>query len=76
MTTIDYRKDPSVVEGKPSLRELDELIAKPLDSKPDKKYYMALAVTLSMLGAGVIGLAFSFYYGTGMWGNNNPVGWG
>lgn len=75
MTTIDYRKDPSVVEGKPSLRELDEIIAKPLDSKPDKKFYMALSITLSMLGAGAIGLAFTFYYGIGLWGNNNPVGW-
>ncbi|MAT58318.1 MAG: hydrogenase [Ignavibacteriae bacterium] len=37
---------------------------------------MALAVTISMLGIGVIGLALSFYYGTGLWGNNNPVGWG
>lgn len=76
MTTIDYRKDPSVVEGKPSLRELDDIIAKPLDSKPDKKYYMALSITLTMLGIGAIGLALSFYYGTGLWGNNNPVGWG
>jgi len=76
VTTIDYRKDPSVVEGKPSLRELDDIIAKPLDSKPDKKYYMALSITLTMLGIGAIGLALSFYYGTGLWGNNNPVGWG
>ncbi|MBU2493000.1 MAG: polysulfide reductase NrfD [Bacteroidetes bacterium] len=76
MTTTDYRHEPSVVEGRPSLRELDEIIAKPLESKPDKKYFLALAVTLSMLGIGVIGLAFSFYYGTGLWGNNNPVGWG
>ncbi|RJP57863.1 MAG: hydrogenase [Ignavibacteriales bacterium] len=43
---------------------------------PDKKYYIALAVTISMLMIGVIGLGLSFYYGTGLWGNNNPVGWG
>ncbi len=37
---------------------------------------MALAVTLSMLTIGAIGLAVSLFEGTGMWGNNNPVGWG
>ena len=75
-TTIDYSKELSVVEGKPPLRSIDDVIIKPLDTKPDKKYYIALAVTLSMLGIGIVGLALSFYYGTGMWGNNNPVGWG
>jgi molybdopterin-containing oxidoreductase family membrane subunit len=75
-STIDYSQELSVVEGKPPLRSIDDAIIKPLDSKPDKKYYMALAVTISMLGIGVIGLALSFYYGTGLWGNNNPVGWG
>ena len=76
MTTIDYRKEPSVVEGRPPLRELDDIIAKPLESKPDKKYYIALAITLSMLGVGAVALGLSFYLGTGLWGNNNPVGWG
>ena len=75
-TTIDYSKELSVVEGKPPLRSIDDVIIKPLDTKPDKKYYIALAVTLSMLGIGIVGLALSFYYGTGMWGNNRPVGWG
>ncbi len=73
---LDYSKDVSVIEGKPSLRSIDDLISKPLDTKPDKKYYIALAVTLSMLMIGAVGLLASLYYGTGLWGNNNPVGWG
>ncbi len=72
----NYSKEYSVIEGKHSLRSIDDLISKPLDTKPDKKYYIALAVTLTMMGIGGIALAFSFYYGTGLWGNNNPVGWG
>lgn len=75
MSVVDYTQEISVVEGKPALRELDELIAKPLDTKPDKKFYIALSITLSMLGLFVIGLGLSFWYGVGMWGNNNPVGW-
>ncbi|MCF8240797.1 MAG: polysulfide reductase NrfD [Melioribacteraceae bacterium] len=76
MSGLDYTQEISVVEGQPSLREIEDLISKPLDSKPDKKYYIALAITMTMLGIGVIALGLSFYYGTGLWGNNNPVGWG
>ena len=71
-----YSEDFSVIEGKPSLRSIDDIISNPLDTKPDKKYYIALAVTLSMMGIGGFALALSLYYGTGLWGNNNPVGWG
>lgn len=74
--SLKYLEDVSVIEGKPSLRSIDDVISKPLDTKPDKKYYIALAITLSMMGIGGIALVFSIYYGTGMWGNNNPVGWG
>lgn len=76
MSVVDYREEVQVIEGRPPLRSLDDLIAKPLDSKPDKKFFIALSVTLSMLGLLVVGLFLTFYYGIGMWGNNNPVGWG
>lgn len=76
MSSIDYTQERSVVEGKPALRSLDEIISKPLDTKPDKKFYIALMVTLTMLTIGAIGIAASLYWGTGLWGNNNPVGWG
>lgn len=72
---IDYTRELSVIEGKPSLRELDDLISKPLESKPNKKFYIALSISLSMMGLLVIGLGLTFYYGIGMWGNNVPVGW-
>ena len=74
--TLNYSEDISVIEGKPSLRSIDDVISEPLDTKPDKKYYIALAVTLSMMGIGGVALLLTFYYGTGLWGNNNPVGWG
>ncbi len=76
MSAVDYTQELSVIEGRPALRSLDDLISKPLEAKPDKKFYAALSVTLTMLGIGVVCLAVSFYYGVGMWGNNNPVGWG
>jgi len=76
VSIVDYTQEISVVEGKPPLRDIDEAISKPLESKPDKKFYIAISVTLTMLMIGAISLGLSFYYGTGLWGNNNPVGWG
>lgn len=76
MSNVDYTHELSVIEGRPPLRKIDEDIIRPLETRPDRKYYMALAVTLSMLTIGAIGLAVSLFEGTGMWGNNNPVGWG
>jgi len=76
VSSIDYTQELPVIEGRPTLKEINELIAKPLDQKPDKKFYIALSITLTMLLAGAIALGFTFYYGVGLWGNNNPVGWG
>ncbi|MCX7735154.1 MAG: polysulfide reductase NrfD [Candidatus Kapabacteria bacterium] len=73
--SVDYTREISVIEGSPSFAAVNELIARPLDEKPDKKYYFALAITLSMLGIGAICLGATFWFGTGVWGLNNPVGW-
>ncbi len=75
MSTVDYTRELSVLEGKPPLRELDDLISKPLETKPNRKFFIALSITLSMTALLVIGLGLTFYYGIGMWGNNIPVGW-
>ncbi|MFP4370356.1 MAG: NrfD/PsrC family molybdoenzyme membrane anchor subunit [Candidatus Kapaibacterium sp.] len=71
----EYIEAP-VVEGKPTLKSLDDAISRPLEEKPDIKFYIGLGITLTMLMIGAVALALSFYYGTGLWGNNNPVGWG
>ncbi|KAB2907266.1 MAG: hydrogenase [Ignavibacteriaceae bacterium] len=46
-----------------------------MSEKPNRKYYIALAVTLTLFLIGAISLGYTFYYGIGMWGNNQPVGW-
>ena len=73
---VDYTIEPQLVEGNPALREIDEVISAPLNTMPTKGYYIGLSITLTMLLMGAIGVGLSFYYGVGMWGNNNPVGWG
>lgn len=72
---IDYTVEPEVVEGQPSHSSVNDAIAKPLETKPSIKYYIALGISSSLLLTGAICLGFSFYYGIGLWGNNQPVGW-
>lgn len=74
--STDYTHEPVLVEGKPTFKDIDKSIGKPLETAPDKKFFIAISITGSMFLFGVISLAISFYYGTGMWGNNNPVAWG
>jgi molybdopterin-containing oxidoreductase family membrane subunit len=73
--SVDYTIEPPVVHGRLSLAQIEELVAKPLDTKPDKKFYIALAISGTFLMIGGILLLITFYYGVGLWGNNQPVGW-
>ncbi len=73
--STDYSVEAPAIAGRLSLAEIEELIAKPLDSKPDKKFFIALTISGSLLLIGAVCLAFSFYYGVGLWGNNQPVSW-
>ena len=72
---VDYSTEAPVVHGRLSLAEIEELVAKPLDKKPDKKFYIALSISGTFLLIGAVLLLITFYYGIGMWGNNEPVGW-
>lgn len=44
---IDYSKELPLIQGRLSLGELEDLIAKPMSDKPTPKYYIALAITLT-----------------------------
>ncbi|MCZ7613259.1 MAG: polysulfide reductase NrfD [Ignavibacteriaceae bacterium] len=74
--STDYSVEAPLVAGRLSIVEIEELIAKPLDTKPDKKFYIAISISGSVLLIGIICLLYTFYYGIGMWGNNQPVSWG
>ncbi len=72
---IDYSQEAPTVAGRLTLAQIEELVAKPMETKPNKKYFIALSISVSLLLIGATFLAFSLYYGTGLWGNNQPVGW-
>jgi molybdopterin-containing oxidoreductase family membrane subunit len=75
VNTIDYTKNEVFVEGNRTLKQIDDVIIAPLDRIPNLKFFIALGFTLTLLLIGTVAIGLSFYYGTGLWGNNNPVGW-
>ena len=72
---IDYSQELPVLERSITLADIDRLIAKPLDEKPDKKFFIALSITLTLLLIGAVSVTYLFLNGTGVWGLNQPVGW-
>ncbi len=76
MRVIDYTIEPPVVEGNPSLSSINESIIKPLESKPTRGWYIAISISLTMLLIGAISLGVTLWKGVGVWGVNQPVGWG
>ncbi|MBA4250201.1 MAG: hydrogenase [Chlorobiaceae bacterium] len=75
MSIVDYRHELPVVEGRLTARQIEEIIVKPLGEKPDKKYFIALAISLTALGIGAVSVLWLLLKGTGIWGLNQPVGW-
>jgi Ni/Fe-hydrogenase subunit HybB-like protein len=73
--TVDYSREIPVVEGRPTLADIDRVIAAPMDEKPNRNFFIGLSISVFLLIVGVISVGISFYYGVGMWGNNQPVGW-
>jgi len=76
VNTIDYREEIPVVEGNPPASMIDEVVSAPLDRKPSKVWYLLFTITTGMVFVGIVALFYTFYEGIGVWGNNNPVGWG
>lgn len=74
--SLDYSRELPLVEGNPSLRDIDIIVTRPIDEKPNKRFFIAITITSTVMLIGFFFIALTFYYGIGMWGNNQPVGWG
>lgn len=55
---------------------LDDDIYRPLESFPTARWWMSIAVTGTLAGVFFFCVWITVTRGIGMWGNNNPVGWG
>jgi molybdopterin-containing oxidoreductase family membrane subunit len=68
-------RDPLVL-GNPSIHDISEKIASITDSPMNLKFLLAIGATASLAGWGVLTIVYTIATGIGVWGLNNPVGWG
>ena len=80
MADLSVRQDPHVkprlVEGNPSLGDVTETISRIVEAPYHRNWWIAISITggiLAMMGAM---LTYLVATGIGVWGNNQPIGWG
>lgn len=82
MSTIENNAhDPLVgraplILGGQSFHDITEAVAEPLESPTPKLWWPIFACSLFLLGLLGFSTAWLFWEGIGIWGLNNPVGWG
>jgi len=67
--------EPALVEGNRTCADVTRDIARPLEGRPTRLWYLGLAVAGSMLLGGVIAVTYQILTGIGTWGLNRTVGW-
>ncbi len=71
-----YTKELPLVDSRSSFAEIDNTVLAPTERKPSKKWLAAFLISNIALLIGAFCVGMTLFYGIGMWGNNNPVGWG
>src|SRR5436305_9794305 len=66
---------PPLVAGNPTLHDISEEVARPLDSRPTLGWFACITVAGLALLAGVTCITYEILTGIGTWGLNRTVGW-
>jgi molybdopterin-containing oxidoreductase family membrane subunit len=65
-----------LILGGHDFHSITEAVAAPLEAKPPLGWWIVLAASGSLLGLLGISTMWLIWEGVGIWGVNNPVGWG
>ncbi|MFC1475080.1 NrfD/PsrC family molybdoenzyme membrane anchor subunit, partial [Candidatus Zixiibacteriota bacterium] len=65
-----------LVEGNPTFESITEAVSRIVERKPGKMWYVLFSISISLTAMLFGILAYLFWEGTGIWGLQNPVGWG
>ena len=78
--TSVYNKEsifpPPLVAGKHDFHSITETICGVVEKPLNIKWILALSVAATVMSILVGSIGYLFWEGTGIWGLNNPVGWG
>jgi molybdopterin-containing oxidoreductase family membrane subunit len=67
-------RDPLVTGGK-TVKDVSHDISRQVEGKPTSLWWMAMAVSLAVLGFGFYCVCYLLWNGIGAWGLNKTVGW-
>ncbi|MGM0577298.1 MAG: NrfD/PsrC family molybdoenzyme membrane anchor subunit [Myxococcota bacterium] len=78
---MNYDLDPvsgrtPLVLGKDNFKDLTDAVASPMERTDWRKWWIVFLASLSLLGVLGASVAWLIWEGIGVWGLNNPVGWG
>lgn len=65
-----------LVEGNPTFEKITDAVSGIVEKKTGKMWYILFAFSASLTAMLFGMLGYLFWEGTGIWGLNNPVGWG
>lgn len=72
----DFHDEAPLVKGNLSFHDITDLVSSHTEKKTPLAWFGAFGLALSGLMLLLIMIAYLFWNGTGVWGLNNPVGWG
>jgi len=72
---VHFEREPLVL-GNPTFHDITAKIASIAEDKPTPKYLLALSFTAAIAAWGVGCILYTILTGIGVWGLNNPIGWG
>ncbi len=67
---------PELITGSPGFHGITEAVSRPVEWTPPLGWYIALGISMAMLGLFGVSIGWLVWEGTGIWGNNLPVAWG
>jgi Ni/Fe-hydrogenase subunit HybB-like protein len=65
-----------LIEGAATFHDITETVARPLEWKPPLGWWIVFGISVSLLALFLVSIAWLFWEGVGVWGNNVPVAWG
>lgn len=69
-------KRKPLVTGGLSFKEITNVVAKPVESKAPSWWFIFLGLSASLIALLFAMIGYLVWEGVGVWGLNNPVGWG
>ncbi len=65
-----------LIVGGTDFHSVTEAVARPMESPPPRGWWVIFTLSLGLLGLLGLSTGWLFWEGVGIWGLNNPVGWG